>query len=128
MMDNQDKEQLIQKKWRICGILILIYSIAIFAGGVIGFVLKQSQISFIMGSLFGLLLLFASTMILSQRKAGLYTALVLSILLTILFGIRFSSNFNFLPSGFLLFTSALMITILRQTLRHLKVSRLKKSA
>ncbi|MEM7175603.1 MAG: TMEM14 family protein [Chlamydiota bacterium] len=120
MMDDQDKEYLIQKKWRLCGLLILVYSILIFSGGVIGFVLKQSRMSLAAGSLFGLLLLFTSALTLSERKAGLYTALVLSILLTVLFGIRFSSGFHFLPSGLLLFISALMVTLLRRTLRSIK--------
>jgi len=103
-------ERIILKK---IGIIILIYSLFVFSGGVMGFVMKKSMPSLLMGSFFGLSLLYLSIKIMTFYRWGLYTAIVLTLALDAFFSYRFVLTQTLFPAGaMLLLTTAVLLVIM----------------
>ncbi|NGX51112.1 MAG: hypothetical protein K1060chlam2_00969 [Chlamydiae bacterium] len=97
------------------GTIILIYSILVFAGGLMGFIMKKSLPSLMGGGLFGLSLVFTSIQTFALRKWGLYASLMLILLLDAFFSYRFLTTHTFFPSGVMLLisTGTLLILVLK---------------
>ena len=101
------------------GLIILLYSILVFAGGLTGYILKNSLSSLLMGGLFALSLVFTSVHTLAFRKWGLYVSFGLILLLDAFFSYRFVITQVFFPAGLMLFISTLTLIILILKLRKL---------
>ncbi len=117
-METSQSKKKSDTVWRMYGLLILVYSLFIFSGGVIGFIAKKSQASLLAGSLSGLLLLLASAMTLGKRRRGIYGALILCSALTCFFGFRFVISLRLVPSGLLLLASLPMVVALARACRQ----------
>ncbi|WP_194847139.1 TMEM14 family protein [Candidatus Neptunochlamydia vexilliferae] len=97
------------------GVTVLLYSILVFAGGVMGFATKKSLPSLLAGGTFGLALLFSSVKVLTFRRWGLYASLILLLLLDAFFSYRFLLTQALFPAGMMLIvTTATLILLLFQ--------------
>jgi len=101
------------------GIIILVYSILVFTGGLMGFIMKHSLPSLIAGSLFGLSLLFTSIKTFAMRKWGLYASFGLILFLDAFFSYRFVISYALFPAGVMLLVSTTTLVILLLKLRKL---------
>jgi uncharacterized membrane protein (UPF0136 family) len=111
-----------QQVFKKIGIIVFIYSILVFSGGVMGFVKGGSMPSLVAGSLFGLTLLFASVKTMIFRRWALILSLILMLVLDCFFSYRYLKTASLLPAGaMLLLTSFFLILTLFQ-LRKLKKS------
>lgn len=115
----------VKKAVHAMGTVILIYSILVFAGGVMGFIMKNSLPSLLGGGIFGLTLVLMSVMTFTLRKWGLYVSFALILLLDAFFSYRFVLSYKFFPSGLMLAVSTLTLVILMVQLQ--KLSSLSKS-
>lgn len=101
------------------GVVVLIYSILVFAGGVVGFIMKKSLPSLLMGSLFGLSLLFASVKVLTLRKWALYVSLGIILILDAFFSYRLIISFTLFPAGIMVIITMTVLVLLILKLRQL---------
>lgn len=97
--------------------IILLYSLFILVGGIMGHVRSGSRASLISGLVFGILLLGSSGLIFLKKTIGYWTALVLSIALEGFFTWRFAKTLNFMPAGLLSLMSLAVIIILAFKIR-----------
>ena len=114
--------QKIKDVMKSMGVIVLLYSILVFTGGVIGFITKKSLPSLLMGSLFGLSLLFASVKILTLRKWALYFALGLILTLDAFFSYRLVTSFTLFPAGIMVIITMVVLILLVLKLRQLNPS------
>lgn len=84
---------------------ILIFAVLVGVGGVMGFVKAQSKASLISGSVSAVILAACYLLSSSSHQLGMLLAAVVSLLLFVVFGIRFSKTKKFMPSGMLLILS-----------------------
>ena len=70
-------------------ILVFLYAILIFAGGLIGYFKAGSQPSLIAGLIFGALIASAGFFMKLQYRWGRYLALFYALFLTVFFAVRF---------------------------------------
>jgi uncharacterized membrane protein (UPF0136 family) len=87
----------------------LLYSAVVLIGGVVGYLTAQSLVSLIAAFVFGLPLLGASFATWRGIKSGYYTALGLTIALTLFFHYRFVVTQTFMPAGMMAIVSVLAI-------------------
>lgn len=87
----------------------LLYSLVVLVGGVVGYLQAQSMISLIAAFVFGLPLIGASFAVWRGLKSGYYTALGLTVILTIFFHYRFVETQKFMPSGMMAMISILAL-------------------
>jgi len=81
------------------GIVILLYGLFVFGGGIIGYITAGSMASLIAGSALGLGLLASGLGVLRGKNMGFIVAPTLTVLLTAFFGYRFMQSGEFMPSG-----------------------------
>lgn len=81
------------------GIVILLYGLLVFSGGIIGYVTAGSMASVIAGGVFGLMLLASGVGVLRGKAMGFLMAPALVVLLMAYFGYRFAQSGEFMPSG-----------------------------
>lgn len=93
---------------------ILVLSILVIIGGVIGFVKGKSKASLIAGVGSGVLLAICYAITLSDVKIGLIAGLVVQLALDGVFAMRIAKTKKFMPSGMLLILCAItqVITVL----------------
>ncbi|MCB1106833.1 MAG: TMEM14 family protein [Chlamydiia bacterium] len=102
-----------KRTFKKLGIAIFIYSLLVFSGGVMGFAMKKSMPSLMMGSLFGLSLLYLSVKVMTFHKWGLYTATLLILGLDAFFSYRLFLTKTLFPAGaMLLLTTAILLLIM----------------
>lgn len=102
-----------KRAFKKIGLITLIYALFVFSGGVMGFAMKKSMPSLVMGSLFGLSLLYLSVKILTFHRWGLMTAIVLILLLDAFFSYRFVITQALFPAGaMLLLTTATLLVLM----------------
>ena len=99
------------------GIVILLYGLLVFGGGIIGYTASGSMASVIAGGVFGLLLLASGVGVLGAKDMGFLMAPLLTVLLTAFFGNRLVQSGEFMPSG-LMMALGLVTLILYCTLRR----------
>lgn len=97
-------------KWH--GLVVAIYALFIFAGGMIGFMKAHSQISLIIGSTAAFALLISSAGIYYSQTWGFFTAFVLTTLLMFFFGYRFYLKPAFFPGGMMTLLSVATLLFL----------------
>ena len=91
-------------------IIISCYALFILIGGIIGHLAAQSLASLIASSLFAILLLISSTlMVKGKKRVGYYLATLLTTLLFAFFTYRFFLTLKFMPGGMMACISALLL-------------------
>lgn len=86
----------------IAKISVLVLAIMVFAGGIMGFVKAKSKASLISGIVSGILLGACYAFALSQLREGLTGALVVCVLLSVVFIIRYVKTRKMMPAGMML--------------------------
>jgi len=81
------------------GIVILLYGLLVFGGGIIGYSTSGSLASLIGGSVLGIALSTSGLGVLRGKDMGFLMAPILTVLLTVFFGYRFAQSGEFMPSG-----------------------------
>lgn len=92
--------------------LIALYGILVVAGGVIGYILKQSWASLAMGGIFGALLLYLAYGVSRKCRWSYDLSIGTVIFLTLFFGYRYATTFSIVPSGVFAIVSAAVALIL----------------
>ena len=89
-------------------IILWVYIVLLFAGGLMGFIKAKSTISLVTSAIFAVLLALCAAGIIHP----FYIADILVGLLMVVFGIRFAKGKKFMPSGLMLGLSAAMLAVL----------------
>ncbi len=89
-------------------IILWVYIVLLFAGGLMGFIKAKSKISLIVSAFFAVLLALCALGIIHP----FYIADILVGLLLVVFGIRFAKGRKFMPSGLMLGLSAAVLAVL----------------
>ena len=84
---------------RAPGIVILLYGLLVFVGGIMGYITAGSMASLIAGGAFGLVLLASGLGVLRRKKLGFIFAPLVTLLLTVFFAYRLVQSGDFIPSG-----------------------------
>lgn len=92
--------------------LIALYGLLIIAGGIIGYVSKQSMPSLIMGGIFGSALLYLAYGVSRKCKWSYNIALGISLFLTCFFAYRYFITYAILPAGLMAIISAVVAALL----------------
>ncbi|MFA6916587.1 MAG: TMEM14 family protein [Parachlamydiales bacterium] len=93
-------------------LVILLYTVLLFVGGIIGFAKTGSYISIITATSFTLLLLLSLWAARSGYRWGMPLTWTCLLLLTAFFGYRFSLTGAFMPAGLMLILGAVTIGFL----------------
>jgi len=89
--------------------VILVYGVILIAGGFAGWRLSGSRISLTASLASAALLAIAYRVALFHLLAGYLLALLVSLGLTVMFGLRFRRSKKVMPSGMMLAVSALVV-------------------
>jgi uncharacterized membrane protein (UPF0136 family) len=89
-------------------IILWVYIVLLFAGGLMGFIKAKSTISLVSSSIFGVLLALCALSVIKP----FYIADILVGLLLVVFGVRFAKGRKFMPSGLMLGLSAAVLAAL----------------
>jgi uncharacterized membrane protein (UPF0136 family) len=90
-------------------IYFIIFGVLTIAGGIVGYVKAGSLPSIIAGSITGILLVIAGSLLPEHRAIGLATALVISLLLAAQFIPKFIRTGKAMPAGMMSVLSAIGI-------------------
>lgn len=90
---------------KLHGYIVLIFGIVSAVGGIIGFTTAGSIPSLAAGILTGAILGVGSMGIIRTRMWGVYLSLLVSIILAVFFGLRFSQSMKLMPAGIMLVLS-----------------------
>ena len=94
------------------GILLVTYGVLTAIGGVIGSARAKSRASLISGLGSGIVLIASGGFVLMGDRQGGYLGLLVTVLLTVVFAIRFAKTRAFMPSGLMLALSVLVTAAL----------------
>jgi uncharacterized membrane protein (UPF0136 family) len=100
------------------GFVILLYGFLVFAGGVVGYTTAGSIVSVVAGSVVGIGLIASAVALLRNQWVGLYIALGLTGVLTVLFGYRFLQTRVWMPSGAMALVSLAALIFVFPALRQ----------
>ncbi len=92
-------------------IYFIVFGALTIAGGIVGYVKTGSLPSIIAGSITGVLLLIAGSLLPEHRAAGLATGLVISLLLAAQFIPKFLRTGKAMPAGIMSILSVIGITM-----------------
>src|SRR5204863_10102229 len=92
-------------------IYFIIFGVLTIAGGIVGYVKAGSAASIIAGSITGVLLLVAAFLLPEYRRAGLATALVISLVLAAQFVPKFLRTGRMMPAGIMSILSVIGIIV-----------------
>ncbi|MFN2456273.1 MAG: TMEM14 family protein [Pyrinomonadaceae bacterium] len=95
-------------------LIILVYGVLVFAGGVIGYVKANSRASLAAGSISGVLLIASAVAMMrgGSYPLGWWLALIVAVLLLARFGLAAMSNFKMMPGGLMIVLSIIAIIAL----------------
>jgi uncharacterized membrane protein (UPF0136 family) len=94
---------------KLTALIIMIYGLVILLSGIYGFLVNDSIISLVLGVVFGVTLLGNSYSTLHQNFTGIYITIIVSTVLTIVFGIRLTQTLRILPVGLMFITSVISL-------------------
>ena len=94
---------------------VLIYGLFIILLGYWGHHKAGSNISFYMGLAFGGLLLLSAFLMFAQQKFGGYAAVILTLVLTATFGIRYSMTGKEVPAMMAVLSGGMLLFLLAKT-------------
>lgn len=97
-------------KW--LSILVMVYGLIIWFGGMIGYAKANSLVSLIMGSISASLLVVAGLLMLRPAPLGFWFALAVTGSLTLLFGYRYLISYKFMPAGMMALLSLAVLCVL----------------
>jgi uncharacterized membrane protein (UPF0136 family) len=89
-------------------VVLWIYIVLLFAGGLMGFIKAGSKISLITSAIFATLLALCATNVIPLTP----WAEILTGVLLVVFGMRFAKGRKFMPSGLMLALSAIILAVL----------------
>ena len=92
--------------------VILVYAAILVVGGIVGWRLSGSRISFTAGLASGALLAIAYRLSYTNPPAGYLMASVVSLGLVVLFAVRFRKTGKFMPAGMMLLVSGIVLALL----------------
>ena len=96
----------------LAGGVILAYAAILIAGGFAGWRLSGSRISLTAGLTSAAMLAIAYRLALSYLLVGYLLAVLISLGLTVMFGLRFRKTKKVMPAGMMLAVSAIVLAIL----------------
>ena len=88
------------------------YGITSIAGGVFGYARAKSRVSLILGSISGIVLLFAAWAQLQGLTIGLTLAQIITLLLVGVFTVRLIKTRKFMPAGLMLILGLITLVCL----------------
>jgi len=96
-------------------LILIIFGVLLIVGGFFGFIKAGSKISLMMGLVSGALIFLGIYLTASNPKIGYSIISSTSLILTIVFVMRFAATQKFMPSGMLILASvvALIVSISR---------------
>ncbi len=97
------------------GLVVIVYSIIVLLGGLIGYLRFDSAPSLIFGSISGAILFASALGIFKKSIIAFFSALTVSALLTIFFSMRYYTTMKLTPAGWMAFLSLLVFTLLIST-------------
>jgi uncharacterized membrane protein (UPF0136 family) len=100
----------------IARISLLVLSVLVCLGGVMGFIKAQSKASLTAGIISGALLAAAYSVAQRNFRQGAMFGAVIAALLCVVFGIRLAKTKSFMPSGMMLAVCAIELIFLIVTL------------
>ncbi|MDY6780978.1 MAG: TMEM14 family protein [Cyanobacteriota bacterium] len=83
-------------------IATIAYGLLALAGGIMGYVKVKSQASLISGTVSGILLILAAIASLNGQAWGIFVAAAITVVLIIVFVIRFLKTRKFMPAGLMI--------------------------
>jgi uncharacterized membrane protein (UPF0136 family) len=93
-------------------IFILVYSLIILCGGIVGFIKAQSFPSLVMGVSFAIALAICGYVMMKGSSIAYYAASVLTLVLSLFFTYRLIISHRFMPAGLMCILSLVMLAIL----------------
>lgn len=90
----------------------LIYSLFVITGGLMGYIKANSLPSLVMGSIFGLLLLFCAIAIFRESVLGHFSAIGIGFILLAFFTYRFFQTYALMPAGLMIVLSVGLLVVL----------------
>ena len=89
-----------------------VFGLLVLAGGVMGYARARSAMSFGAGLVCGTALVFAANSIRQGEGAGTTLAIVVSVLLALIFALRWAKTRKFMPAGMLFGLSVIELAVL----------------
>lgn len=97
---------------KLSALIVMLYSLMLLLGGMIGFLKAQSLVSLIMGASFALATFASAFLMLKGNIAGWWSSLILTLFLTGFFGVRFYLSHKMMPGGVMLVLSLVVLFLL----------------
>lgn len=98
-------------------IIEYIYGVFLIIGGIMGYKFANSIPSLVAGIICGILIILCAIQMTREKKYAFYTALGLSVFLTIFFGYRFSIHMGFHAIASTLFSAFVAVMIFLKILK-----------
>lgn len=92
--------------------LILVYGLLVAIGGIIGYLKARSNVSLMSGLGSSVVLAIAAYATLQNRGVGLSLAAIIAVVLSIVFGIRWSKTRALMPAGVMAILSTFVAIVL----------------
>jgi uncharacterized membrane protein (UPF0136 family) len=99
---------------------VLIYGALLICLGYWGFHQSQSKVSLFMGLGSGVLLILSSLAMFAHKKWGCYTALGLTLMMTITFALRYSTTAKMIPAVLSVLSGGMLLFLLALTAKWKK--------
>jgi len=99
-------------------LIVLVYGLLVLAGGIMGYVKAKSLPSIIMGIIFGVFIIWSSTIMYKGDPLGTYLSLAASLILAAFFAMRFRVTKKFMPAGLMIILSVISVITLLIRLRY----------
>lgn len=90
-------------------IVVFIYGLLLLIGGIIGHLKANSIASLAAGTIFAAMAIFSSIMIYKNNRWALTGAMAISLFLGVFFLYRFYLSYRFMPAGFMVIISLLVL-------------------
>ena len=90
---------------------LLTYGVILIVGGIMGYQYAQSLVSLLAGVISGALILVLSGLMMAKKPYTEYASLTLTIMLTVVFAIRFSKTHAFFMIALTLFSAYISLLI-----------------
>lgn len=100
---------------RFNGTIVLIYALIVLLGGLVGYLTAGSLVSLLTGSICGALLFASGLGLFHTSVLAFFTALSVSALLTLFFGIRYFQTYKMVPAGMMAGFSVIVLLLLLTT-------------
>lgn len=99
---------------------VLIYGLLLIGLGYWGYHLKGSMISLYLGLGFGAVLLLSSLLMFLEVKFGAYVAVIVTMILTVTFGVRYSLTHKGVPAIMAVLSGGMLLFLLAKTAKWKK--------